>query len=110
METKYTVINNGSGEAIETGCTVAEAAGIILTDDGADWEIREAEYKSEPIFELWTRKQVANRPWSKTVLFSLATDRDTAEAEIFQDVVAANWPRHPYAMTDAAYAEIAAAE
>jgi len=100
---KFTVVDI-DGEPIARHLTVAEAAHIILTDDGRDYEIRRYELGCV----LWTRQQVANRPWTKTVVFSLADTLAEAEAEIFADVISANWPRHPEAMTDAEFDAIAA--
>jgi len=119
MET-FTVID-ADGEAIARNLTAADAAHVILTDDGQEYEIRpmfygnEADYaetmptQSERVqdcgggYELWSRQQVANRLWAKTVVFSLADTLGEAEAEIFASVIRANWSRHPQAMTDAEY-------
>lgn len=105
---KLTVIDH-NGEALGRHLTEADAAHIILTHDGADYEIREDGWRGSKIFELWTRKQVANKPWTKTVVFSLADTRAEAEAEIFAEVCAACWPRHPEAISDAQYDEMFAA-
>lgn len=103
--TKYTVIDPSSGEAIDSGLTAAEAAHIILTDDGRQYEIRE---DPDGGFTLWSRQQVANKPWSPTVVFSIETEREKAETEIFQKVIVADWPRHPEAITDQRYQEMLA--
>ena len=100
---KFTVINT-DGEPIARHLTAAEAAHIILSDDGRDYEIR----RDDRGCVLWTRQQVANRPWGKTVLFSVADTLAEAEAEIFAAVISAHWPRHPEAMTDLQFDEIAA--
>jgi len=104
MNQKFTVTDT-DGEPIARHLTVAEAAHIILSDDGRDYEIRPTDNGG---FVLWSRQQVANRPWAKTVVFSLADTLAEAEAEIFADVISANWPRHPEAMTDAEFDAIAA--
>ena len=101
---KYTVID-ADGEAIARHLTAAAAAHIILTDDSRDYEIRLTE---DGEFALWSRHQVANRPWEKTVIFSFADTLAEAEAEIFADVILASWPRHPEAITDAEFDAIAA--
>lgn len=98
--TLYTVIDNGSGEAIDTGLTAADAAAVILTDDSQEYDILEDD---DGGFMLWTRQQVANKGWTRTVVFSIKTERAEAEADIFDKVIAADWPRHPTAMTDEAY-------
>ena len=119
MET-FTVID-ADGYPVARHLTAAAAAHLILTDDGRGYEIRPMFYGDEEDYndcagivsvlgadcdggyELWTRQQVANRPWSKTVLFSFADTLADAEAEIFAAVIRANWSRHPQAMTDAEY-------
>ncbi len=103
----FTVIDY-NGEAIDRHLTAAEAASIILNHDGADYEIRDGEWKGSKIYELWTRKQVANKPWTKTVVFSFSDTRAEAEAEIFAEVCAARWPHHPEAISDAQYDEMIA--
>ena len=100
---KFTVINT-DGEPIARHLTAAEAAHIILSDDGREYEIRPQDHG----FVLWTRHQVANRPWEKTVLFSYAPTFASAELDIFYGVTSAHWPRHPEAMTDLQFDEIAA--
>ena len=103
--TTYTVIDT-NGEAIATGLTAADAAAEVLTDDGRQFDIRAAEDGNG--FELWTRQQVANKGWTQTVVYSVEDDRAAAEAEIFANVIAADWPRHPTVMTDQQYAEMQA--
>ena len=100
----YTVIDT-DGEAIARHLTAAEAAHIILVDDGRDYEIRPT---NDGGFLLWSRQQVANRPWAKTIVYSFADTLEEAEAEIFAAVIRAHWPRHPTAMTDADFDAIAA--
>jgi len=100
---EFTVVDT-DGEPIARHLTAAEAAHIILTDDGREYEIRE----DDGGYELWSRQQVANRPWEATVIFTVADTLEEAEAEIFAAVIRASWPRHPEAMTDAQFDEIAA--
>lgn len=104
--TSYTVLDNASGEVLATGLTATDAAAEVLTSDSQEFDIRTAEDGNG--FELWTRQQVANKGWTKTVVYSVEDDRDAAEGEIFAKVIAANWPRHPTVMTDAQYAEMLA--
>ena len=103
MSQKFTVVDT-DGEPIARNLTAAEAAHIILTDDGREYEIRE----DDGGYELWSRQQVANRPWEATVIFTVADTLEEAEAEIFAAVTSAHWPRHPEAMTDEQFDEIAA--
>jgi hypothetical protein len=100
---KFTVLAT-NGEPIARHLTAAEAAHIILTDDGRDYEIR----RDGQCFVLWSRRKVANRPWAQTVLFSYAPTFASAEADIFAAVISADWARHPQAMTDLQFDEIAA--
>ena len=97
--TTYTVINPSSGEPEGRHLSAEDAAAIILTHDGCDYEIRSAGER----FELWTRQEVANVKWSRTVISSYAATSVAAEAEIYQTVVDAHWERHPEAMTDESY-------
>ena len=104
--TTYTVINNGSGEAIATGLNASDAASEVLTSDSQEFDIRAA---ADGVgFELWTRQQVANKGWTRTVVYSIEADRAVAEAEIFDKVINADWPRHPSVLTDAQFAEMQA--
>lgn len=103
MTATYTVIDHNSGEPLDRHLTAAEAAHIILTDDGRDYDIRPDEDSG---WALWARQQVANRGWERTVVYSIDDDRERAEAEIWQKVIDARWPRHPEAMTDDQYARM----
>lgn len=100
---KFTVIDT-DGNQLGRHLTAAEAARIILTEDGREYQIR----LIDGDFALLTRHQVANRPWEKTVLFSVAMTLAEAEAEIFAAVIRARWPRHPEAIPDAEYDAISA--
>lgn len=75
-EVLFTLINH-HGDA-ETGLTLLEAARAIIQHDGVDYELRAAREG----FDLWTRQQVANRPWTRTDMFSLEQDEDAAEIDI----------------------------
>jgi len=104
--TSYTVIDRSSGEMIDTGLSAADAARIVLTADSQEYSIRE---DADGGFTLWSRQQVANKGWSKTVIWSIATDRAEAEADIFMKVIAADWRGAPEVVTDEQYAEMIAA-
>jgi len=99
---RYTVIDRNSGEKIGGGLTAADAAHIVLTDDGRQYDIRPSEDGEG--FDLWSCQPVANRGWFKTLIWSNGPDRDAAETELFAKVIAANWPRHPEVLTDEQYA------
>lgn len=80
----------------------------ILTDDGREYEIRPREactgiLAGERYYDLWTRQQVAGRPWTRTTVSVIAGSSDEAEAEIAQRVIDARWPRHPEAIADEDY-------
>ena len=92
--TLYTVARS-DGEQREYNLTLAEAARAILQHDGGDYEIRRRPIGRMSVdgegFDLWTRQQVANIPWRKTIFYSpLANDYDAAETDIFERVIAAS--------------------
>jgi hypothetical protein len=90
----YTVLNR-HGHVEERGCTVAQAAQVVMAYDGHSFEIRAAEAGHG--FYLWTSQFSRNsaaggRPLTKSVIFSLAADRASAEAEIYKQVIVnADW-------------------
>lgn len=107
MTTLYTVIDYNC-EAIDRHLTAAAAAHTILTADGRQYEIREGDdgdgiTADHRFYELWTRQEISGERWGKTVVLAFARTAAEAEAEIFQAVIDAHWPRHPEAMTDADY-------
>lgn len=102
-QTLYTVAKS-DGDLIGRHMTLAEAADAILSDDSREYEIRHDGVE----FTLWSRQQVANRGWRKTVVYSFADDRALAEAEIFRKVIEARWDGHPEAITDESYDQMQA--
>lgn len=90
-EVLYTVARS-DGEGREFNLSLYDAARAILHDDGCDYEIRPS---SGGGYDLWSRQQVANIGWHRTQWFSLETDLEAAERDIFQRVVddsgAGNW-------------------
>lgn len=103
--TTYTILS-GEGEMIETGLSLRDAAHEVLTSDSREYEVRE---DKDGGFTLWSRQQVANRPWAATRFFSIKTDRAEAEAEIFAEVVSSErFAGHCEAITDEQYAEMLA--
>lgn len=101
--TSYTVLDyDGYVEA--TGLSVTAAADLVLSHDGAEYEIRASDDKFGG-YDLWARKPNANRPWTKTVAFSLESVLEKAEAEIFEKVIYAGWTSQSV-MTDESYAEM----
>ena len=103
--TTYTILS-GEGEMIETGLSLRDAAAEVLTSDSREFEVRE---DKDGGFTLWARQQVANRPWTATKFFSIKTDREAAELEIFEAVVTSErFSGHSEAITDDQYAEMLA--
>lgn len=100
--TTYAILTR-TGEIEAVNLTTADAARHILSHDGCDYDIRRDD---DGCHWLWSRQQVANRPWAKTMVLSWAVTADEAEAEIFAEVVGADWPRHPEAITMAQLAEM----
>ena len=99
----YTILT-GEGEMIETGLSLNDAAVGVLTSDSREFDIRA---DSDGGFTLWTRQQVANRPWTATGFVSFAADRADAEREIFTDVVnGARFLGHNEAITDEQYRQM----
>lgn len=104
-KTLYTVIDQHSGDVIDSSLTALEAMEVILTDDGHEWEIRpEADGHG---YRLWasaySRNSTAYSGLTQSVVYSLLTDEAAAEQEIAAKVIAARWPRKPEAVTDAAH-------
>ena len=95
---KYTVVDT-DGEVLDRHLDPAEAAHEILSYDSGEWRIDgEAEG-----WRLVTRKQCANDDWSATVIFSLEPAFSDATNDIFEQVIKADWPRHPEAILDSVY-------
>lgn len=106
----YTVLNN-SGEVEERHCTVAQAAQVVMAYDGHEFEIQGEENGGG--FRLWTsqfsRNSTAYRGLTKSVIFSLNTDRAAAEAEIYREVILhAEWWKGCDVQSDADYDEMMA--
>jgi hypothetical protein len=95
----YTVLSN-DGDVIGRNLTLARAADEILSSDSREWEIRQ---QDDGGYRLWSRQQVANVRWGKTVVMSYAETVEEAKAEIFTAVVNSDWPGHYTAITDHAY-------
>jgi hypothetical protein len=101
----YTVLR-GDGEVIARGLSASDAATEIMTYDGCEIELRRDE---DGGYTLWSRQQVANRPWATTRFWSWNTDEDAAWEEIAGKVLATEWPsNYPDAMTDQQYDEMVA--
>jgi hypothetical protein len=101
--TTYTILT-GEGDMIETGLSLNDAAAHVLTSDSREFDIRA---DADGGFTLWTRQQVAGRPWSKTTFFSILTGRAAAEEEIFAAVVrSSRFEGHNEAITDEQYADM----
>lgn len=94
--TTYTLISP-AGDIIARGLSLEDAARRILTYDGREFEVRPAPGGCS---ELWARDAARAGHWTRTVVFSLHRG-ELGERGIFRSVVAADWPGHPSAITDA---------
>ena len=99
MTTTYTVTDR-SGNVIARGLTLSHAAHEILSTDGREWDIRPIDGGG---WRLWSRQQVANRPWAETSITSFVSSPEAASDDIFEQVITACWPGHYEACTDAGY-------
>lgn len=111
VTTTYTVIDP-QGEVLERGLSTFEAAQVILTYDGRDYELRPASKASPTMWNLYSKRQ--NRLWEGPCWTGSAGDggrlicgwgQTEGEAwdEIAAQVLTASWGRHPSAMPDADY-------
>ena len=104
--TTYTVLNR-HGDVQEQGCTLFEAAQIVLGYDGHTHEIKPA--GDGKGFELWvssvSRNSSAYNGLTKSRIFSLADGVQLAHADIYRQVIRhANWWDDCRVLTDADYA------
>ena len=79
----YAVVDQ-SGDLIARDLTTEQAAHEILTVDGQEYEIRPD--SAGEYWTLWERQQVANKPWTATLMGTYGTEAE-ARAEIFAHVV-----------------------
>lgn len=77
-------VTDQSGDLIARDLTASDAAHEILTVDGQEYDIRPD--SAGEYWTLWTRQQVANKPWTATLIGTYGTE-DEARAEIFAHVV-----------------------
>lgn len=63
--TLYAVVDQ-SGDLIARDLTLEQAAGKILTEDSQEYDIRPD--SAGDFWTLWTRQQVANKPWTATLI------------------------------------------
>jgi hypothetical protein len=109
--TTYTVYSPASGTVYGRGLDVTDAAEIILTHDGHEYEVRPADDGIG--FDLFISRGSRNstsglggfvQAWRHNRLIGTSTmDKDQAWREIAAQVVTAGWERVPDAMTDADY-------
>jgi hypothetical protein len=102
----YTVVNR-NGDAQESGLTVAEAAQLLLCYDGHEYEVRPESDGNG--FRLWVSNFSRNSMYfnglTKSRIWSLQPDEQSAEAEIFRKVVKHSLDYHGCTvMTDAEHA------
>ena len=92
----YKVIDY-NGDVIARGLSAAEAANEILSTDSREWEIRRMEGGG---WQIWSRQQVANRPWAATVVTSFAGTLEKAQQQMFEEVIARNFRHHYQAVKE----------
>lgn len=108
--TTYTVFNTQDSSIIYgRGLTAVDAMDIMLSDDGYRWEIRH----EDGCYHLYHSDGSANSTRGaahmvETVIFSVSDDKNAAENEIAEKVIAAGWSRLPTAMTDEDFAAMQA--
>lgn len=109
--TTYTVYSPSNGTVYGRGLSVTDAAEIILTNDGHDYEVRPA---ADGLgFELFITRGSRNafgghrgfaRAWrGKRLIDSASPDREAAWQEVALQVITAGWKGVPDVMTDAEY-------
>jgi hypothetical protein len=86
-ETKY-IVRDANGLIVEAWIWRLEAGRCILQYDSQEFDIRQAQDGS---FELWLRKECANRPWEPANAWSFAVSEDEAEAEFVERVIECGW-------------------
>lgn len=108
MTTTYTIADFRSDD-VQSGLSARDAAAELLGHDGAEWEIRD---EREAGFALWHRKPNAGRPWTKTMIYSVAENREKAESEIFEKVImSGHWDRDDmFVGTDEQYRQMLAGQ
>jgi hypothetical protein len=102
----YTVLDR-DGDVLEQGCTLFQAAHVVLGYDGNTHEIRPA--ADGKGFDLWvsshSRNSTAYNGLKKSAIFSLAEGVDMAHADIYRRVIRnADWWSGCRVLTDADYA------
>jgi len=104
--TTYTITDHDGCE-IASGLTVEQAADEIMNSDGRQWCLeKDAKFAG---WTAWSRQEVANRPWGKTVFYSANADEASALADISEQIVDSEPMRGHYkAFTDEQFAELKA--
>lgn len=115
MTTTYTVINRSSGNPEARHLTAWEAAQVVLTHDGHDYEVRRGDGRWELLVSRGSRNSFSGLrglvpAWSH---HRLIVSREVAEADALADigrqVCLAGWEGVPDIMTDADYDAMLAA-
>lgn len=97
------------GGSARSGMSAEEVAWERLSHDGHEWELRPEDggwqlYGSERSVAAYGGSGQMLRLWANSrLLFSAKSDATLAWAELAEQVVFADWPRVPDAMTDEAY-------
>ena len=109
--TLYTVLRP-SGEPEAEGCTVSEAASVVLNYDGGSYEVRRADPKwdvaGEPRWDLWSRSGANGAKWTCTVIGEYAPTEEAAWPLIARQFMlkSAEWRGRCDVISDADYAAL----
>lgn len=105
----YTVLRP-SGEPEAEGCTVSEAASVVLNYDGGSYEVRRADPKwdvaGEPRWDLWHRDGSNGARWACTVIGEYEATAEAAWLRIAKRVIVecSTWRHGCDVVSDADYA------
>jgi hypothetical protein len=105
--TTYTVINRSSGLPELRNAPAWQAAEIVLTHDGHDYEVRRVDdhwqlFVSQGSRNTSTGPRGMTAAWDKNrLVLSYEQDEAAAYADIGRQVVTAGWNGVPEVMTDA---------
>jgi hypothetical protein len=103
--TTYTVISSSSGLAKNTGLSNVEAAQAVLSHDGQEYELRQADAGWWQLY-IGRRSGGLVAAWCNNDLLLVAAP---TEGEAWDNIAALvihhNWPNHPDVITDAEYAQ-----
>lgn len=107
--TTYTISDHGQ---ITNGLSAVDAADILLTDDGYEYEMRQDADGGYTLYTLpYSRNSsLGGRPMVRSVIYTLETDEDLAARDIAEAVIrSGHWEKGELnCMTDEAHATMMA--